>query len=122
MKQIMLALMFVMTTAMVKAQTNQNVEFQKVEVGDVFEIGRPEAPTYKHIDFPRANFIIKKGGIANYKTVEGNKVVVTSVKTAKDGTLKVKIKRTDGRKFFNSHTVVSADIQSALQSGELNTL
>ncbi|WP_375323394.1 hypothetical protein [Flagellimonas sp. GZD32] len=122
MRQIILALMFVMTTAMVKAQTNQNVEFQKVEVGDVFEIGRPETPTYKHIDFPRANFIIKKGGIANYKTVEGNKVVVTAIKEAKDGTLQVKIKRTDGRKFFNTHAVVSADIQSALQSGELNTL
>lgn len=114
--------MFLMTTVMVQAQADQNVDFQKVEVGDTFEIGRPEAPTYKHIDFPRANFIIKKGGIANYKTVEGNKVVVTAVKKAKDGTIEVKIKRTDGRRFFNTHAVVSADIQSALQSGELNTL
>lgn len=90
-----------------------------VQVGDVFEIGAPEANTYKHIDFPRANFIIKRGGIANYKVAEGQKVVVTSVKEKKDGTTQVKIKRNDGGLFFGSHTVVAADFGDALASGEL---
>lgn len=92
---------------------------QEVSVGDVFEIGRPDAPQYEHIDFPRANFIIKRGGIANYKRVEGNKVVVTSVKEKKDGTLQVRIKRTDGHRFFGSHWQVPANFKEALASGEL---
>ncbi|MBQ4913321.1 hypothetical protein J8L85_02645 [Maribacter sp. MMG018] len=91
-----------------------------VEVGDVFEIGRPETNKYKHINFPRANFIIKRGGIANYKSVEKNMVVVTSVKEKKDGSTEVKIKRKDGGRFFGSHTVVSVDFDDALQAGELH--
>ncbi|MER3373767.1 MAG: hypothetical protein RIM83_03935 [Allomuricauda sp.] len=92
---------------------------QEVSVGDVFEIGTPDAPQYEHIDFPRANFIIKRGGIANYKRVEGNKVVVTSVKEKKDGTLKVRIKRIDGNRFFGSHWQVAANFREAVASGEL---
>ena len=93
-----------------------------MEVGDILEIGRPLAPVYKYIDFPRPNFIIKRGGIANYKRVEGNKVVVTSVKEKKDGSLQVKIKRADGMRFFGSHTIVSADLKDALETGELRAL
>lgn len=95
-------------------QTSTNVE-----VGDVFEIGKPETNKYKHINFPRANFIIKRGGIANYKSVEKNTVVVTSVKEKKDGTTEIKIKRKDGSRFFGSHTVVSVDFDEAIQAGEL---
>lgn len=90
-----------------------------VEVGDVFEIGKPETNTYKYINFPRANFIIKRGGIANYKSVQKNTVVVTSVKEKKNGSTEVKIKRKDGGRFFGSHTVVSVDFDDALRAGEL---
>lgn len=119
MRRLFLTILFVVATTNINAQDTNSSE---VKVGDVLEIGLPDAPRYKHIDFPRPNFIIKKGGIANYKGVKGNKVVVTSVKEKKDGTLQVKIKRIDGRKFFNSHTVVSADLESALESGELSVL
>lgn len=119
MRRLFLAILFVVATTNINAQ---EVNPSEVKVGDVLVIGRPDAPRYKHIDFPRLNFITKKGGIANYKTVEGNKVVVTSVKEKKDGTLQVKIKRTNGSKFFNSHTVVSADLKRALESGELSVL
>ncbi|MCM4166609.1 hypothetical protein KCTC52924_03550 [Arenibacter antarcticus] len=119
MRRLLLAILFVVATTNINAQEAKPSE---VKVGDLLEIGRPDTPRYKHIDFPRPNFIIKKGGIANFKSVEGNKVVVTSVKQKKDGTLQVKIKRADGRRFFNSHTVVSADLKSALESGELSVL
>ena len=49
-------------------------------------------------------------------------MVVTSIKEKKDGTTEVKIKRTDGNRFFGSHTVVSADFEKALASGELGVL
>jgi protein involved in polysaccharide export with SLBB domain len=119
MKRLFLTILFMVVTININAQDAKPSE---IKVGDLLEIGRYDAPAYKHIDFPRANFIIKKGGIANYKSVEGNKVVITSVKEKKNGALQVKIKRADGRKFFNSHSVVSADLNSALESGELSTL
>ncbi|MFT0714050.1 hypothetical protein [Flagellimonas lutimaris] len=119
MRIIVLAILFVVTTTNINAQS---INPQEVKVGDVLEIGRPDATKFKHIDFPRANFIIKKGGIANYKAVVGNKVVVTEVKEKKDGTLVVRIKKADGRRFFNSHPIVEADLKEALESGELSVL
>ena len=104
---------------MLNAQNSMNDVPTEVRVGDVLEIGRPETNTFKHINFPRANFIIKRGGRANYKRVEGNKVVVTSIKEKKDGTTQVKIKRKDGGRFFGSHAVVAADFDEAIKSGEL---
>ncbi|WP_318310943.1 hypothetical protein [Flagellimonas crocea] len=118
MRIIVLAILFAMATNI----NAQSVSPQEVKVGDILEIGRPDAPQFQHIDFPRANFIIKKGGIANYKRVVGNKVVVTDIKEKKDGTLVVKIKKTDGKRFFNSHPVVKADLKNALESGELSVL
>nr|WP_297786378.1 hypothetical protein [uncultured Allomuricauda sp.] len=119
MRIMILALLFVVATTNSNAQS---VTPQDVKVGDVLEIGKPDTPQFKHIDFPRANFIIKKGGIANYKRVVGNKVVVTDIKEKKDGTVMVKIKKTDGKRFFNSHPVVKADLKNALESGELSVL
>ncbi|MDC6390450.1 hypothetical protein PP182_17300 [Maribacter sp. PR1] len=115
-----IALLF--SVSMLNAQVTLDQKATDVQVGDVFEIGKPETNIYQHIKFPRANFIIKRGGIANYKRAEGEKVVVTSVKEKKDGTTLVKIKRTDGNRFFGSHTVVSADFKEALESGELEVL
>lgn len=103
-------------------QANASQTNIKVKVGDVFEIGKPETNKYKYIDFPKANFIIKRGGIANYKRVEGEKVVVTSVKEKKDGSTKIKIKRVDGNRFFGSHSIVAVDFFGAMESGELQTL
>lgn len=110
------------SASMLNAQVSTVQTTTEVKVGDVFEIGKPETNTYQHINFPRANFIIKRGGIANYKRAEGEKVVVTSIKEKKDGTTLVKIKRTDGNRFFGSHTVVSVDFKEALESGELEVL
>ncbi len=88
-------------------------------VGSVFEIGEASAAEFEHIQFPRANFIIKRGGVANYKAMTNVKVVVTSVKERKNGSAKVYIKRADGKRFFGSHLYVSTDFNSALESGEL---
>ncbi len=101
------------------AMNAQDAASPQLQLGDVLEIGSPDAPGYKYIAFPRANFIIKKGGIANYKRMKGCRVVVSSVTKKNDGTLQLKIKRADGKKFFNSHTSVRVDLKRALESGEL---
>ena len=119
MKKIIFAVLFTVGILSINAQSGGPEVLKEVKAGDMLQIGRPDAPSFKHIDFPRANTIIKNGGIANYKKMEGVKVVVTAVKEKKDGTLQVKIKRTDGGRFFGIHSVVSADLKDALVSGEL---
>lgn len=122
MKKIFFAVLFVVTTLNINAQSGSPEALKEVKAGDILQIGRPDAPSFKHIDFPRANTIIKNGGIANYKKMEGVKVVVTDVKEKKDGTLQVRIKMTDGGRFFGIHSVVSADLKNALDSGELSRI
>ncbi|KAA2217435.1 MULTISPECIES: hypothetical protein [Maribacter] len=113
------ALMF--SVSVLNAQVSDEQTRIDVKVGDVFEIGKPETNKYKHIEFPRANFIIKRGGIANYKSVLGEKVVVSSIKEKRNGTTEVRIKKVDGHRFFGSHPSVTVDIDEALNSGELMT-
>ena len=113
------AIAFLFSVSVLNAQNNDNQKLTNVQLGDVFEIGKSETRTYKHINFPRANFIIKGGGIADYKKVAGNMVEVTSIKEKKDGSTVVKLKRRDGGRFFGSHTVVNADFYAAVNSGEL---
>lgn len=120
MKQLFFTFLVVVASIGLNAQETSHLATQEVRVGDTFQIGNsPDAAGFRHIDFPRLNFIVKRGGIANYKSVEGNKVEVTSVTEKKNGTVQVKIKRADGGRFFGSHTVVSADLNDALESGEL---
>ncbi len=111
------ALLF--SVGLLNAQSVTDQVVSDVQVGDVFEIGKPQANRYEHIEFPRANFIIKRGGIANYKRAEGKMVVVTAINKKKDGTTEIKIKRKDGGRFFGSHKAVSANFDEALYTGEL---
>lgn len=113
------AIAFLMSMSFVWAQDESKISAASFKVGDVLEIGKPAFNSYDHIHFPRPNFIIKKGGIANYKRAEGQKVVITAIKEKKDGTFKVKLKRNYGGRFFGSHVNVSASLDGALSSGEL---
>ncbi|MCH3882287.1 MULTISPECIES: dihydroorotase [Tenacibaculum] len=87
--------------------------------GDVFQIGNANYNNYKHINFPKANFIIKKGGIVNYKNIKGQKVVITSVKEKENGKKIATIKLLDSRKFFNSHKYITVEIEEAIRNKEL---
>ena len=119
MKRVLVLIILTFGFLTLDAQTNDSNIENGVEVGDVFEIGRLDAPHYKHINFPKKNFIIKRGGVANYSSVEGMKVVVTEIKKKKDDVLQVKIKRANGGRFFGSHSVVTVNLEPALESGEL---
>lgn len=105
-----------------QAQQNNTTASNDIAVGDVLQIGEPVVSQYKHIDFPRANFIIKSGGIADFKTVKGNHVVVTAISENAKGETKVTLKRKDGRKFFRNYATVNADLAGALNDGELRKL
>jgi len=117
MRTYILSFVLVMCTLGLFAQSKANTT--DIQIGAIYEIGKPKTNMYKYINFPKPNMIIKRGGIANYKLIKGSIVVVTSVKKKKDGTTIAKIKRKDGGRFFGSHAVITTDINNALQWGEL---
>ncbi|RNC83475.1 MAG: dihydroorotase [Winogradskyella sp.] len=88
------------------------------KVGDMFTIGETESGQYESIDLPKPNVIIKKGGIANYDNLAGNKVEVVSIKENKEGRTIATIKMANKR-FFNSHKFLKVDIAKALETKEL---
>lgn len=91
---------------------------QSVNVGDMFTIASVEGDNYQHLKFPRTNFIIKKGGIANYNNVVGQKVKVTAIKE-KRGKKVATLVLASGKKFFNSHSSIKAHITEAIDTKEL---
>lgn len=91
-------------------------------VGDILVINATSNTNYNYIDFPKLNVIVKKGGLATYKSVHGNHVVVTDVKTKNDGKVQVILEKKDSTKFFGIAKQVKADYNNALSSGELSIL
>jgi hypothetical protein len=112
---ILVALLMIFFSSSIYAQNSNS----SINVGDVFAIGEVYNNNYKHIDFPKSNFIIKKGGIANYENIKGEKVEITSIKEQKGGSLIATIKLTSDKLFFNSHKYVTANISEAINKKEL---
>ena len=108
---------FLFSVGLLNARDNIGQVDIYLKVGDVFEMGKPKTNTYGHMDFPKVNFIIKHGVIANYQRIAGEKVVVTSAKEREDGSIKVKIERTNGSTFFGSHSIVAANFDDELKTG-----
>lgn len=113
-------LLFIPIMLLFAFQVEAQDQTQPVTVGDILVINQPEDLKFKSLQLPKANFIIKKGGIANYKSLIGNKVRVTEVTTNDAGETKVVLEREDGRKFFRTHSAITANINDALENGELS--
>lgn len=92
---------------------------QEVKIGDTFTIGSPEYTTYDHILFPRKNFIIKRGGIADMKMVTGLTVVVEGISYDAKGKTIVTLERADGLRFFRAFQKIDARLEDAIDAGEL---
>ena len=90
-----------------------------IEIGTVFKIGKSASAKYKHVNVPKANMIIKRGGVANYNGLVGRLVVVTSIQKKKNGATVLRFKLKNGKRFFGSHTLLTANAEKALKSGEL---
>ncbi len=112
---ILVALLMVFFSSSIYCQNSNS----GIKVGAVFTINEVKNNDYKHIDFPSPNFIIKKGGIANYETIKGAEVEITSIKEQKDGSLVATIKLTSNKLFFNSHKYITVDINEAITKKEL---
>ncbi|MBC8767330.1 hypothetical protein H4O18_04935 [Arenibacter sp. BSSL-BM3] len=101
------------------AQATNTPKFDDIVVGSELMIGSPSSNLYEHIKLPRMNFIIKKGGIPNYKTLFKSKVVVSDKKELPDGSIEVYLKRKNGKPFFNSHRQIKAKLKEAINAKEL---
>ena len=100
-------------------QAQNTCETPELKAGDILKIASPSNAAYEHINLPRANFIIKRGGIANYKSLINKEIEVTEVKLVEGCISKVDVKLADGKKFFNTVSIVSIDLKEALASGEV---
>ena len=113
------SILFLLVLSFVSFDSFSQTSNSNIKVGDTFTIGVAQNDNYKHIKFPKSNFIIKKGGIPNFKNLPGEKVEVTSLNEKKDGSFEATIKLTSNKRFFNSHKYVSVDIAEAIEKKEL---
>ncbi|MGJ8659114.1 MAG: hypothetical protein ACSHWV_04625 [Cellulophaga fucicola] len=91
----------------------------EIKIGTELKIGAASAANYQHLVLPRKNFIIKSGGLANYKSLKNLTVVVTAINTNSDGNLEVTLKRKNSKNFFNSHPTIKANYTKAINAKEL---
>lgn len=117
-KSVLLLAFFLCLGGMLNAQDKENI----VAEGDIVVLGEPESSGYSHIDFPRKNIIIKRGAIPNFNALIGERLVVQSLETNKEGITEAVLIRRDGMNFFRFFTKVRADIDQAIESGELKTI
>jgi hypothetical protein len=87
--------------------------------GDVLIINKNHNMPFDHLDFPHANFIIKRGAIANYKSLNGMAVKIKSLYKNSNGDYMADLTPLAGRKFFNRFANVSANLSKAIESNEL---
>ena len=90
-----------------------------VKTGTELIIAPTSNGTYQFIKVPRKNFIIKRGGIADYGSLANNKVEVTKIKKDRADRTIITFKRSDNSKFFNVYKTLSADLNKAISEGEL---
>lgn len=92
---------------------------EQIKVGDTFKIASLDSNDYEAIQFPKANTIIKKGGIYSYDNIKNEIVEITNLKTTDEGKTIATIKRISKGMFFNSHKYLKVDIEMAIEKGEL---
>jgi hypothetical protein len=95
-----------------------NAQAISIQEGQVLELVLPDDGDFNHVDVPRKNFIIKRGGIPDMKTLDGNRVVVEAIEETSKGTRLV-LRRADGRNFFRSFPTMTARWPDAGESAEL---
>ncbi|WP_282143493.1 hypothetical protein [Cellulophaga baltica] len=90
-----------------------------LEEGTVVILASPNGENYKHIDFPKKNIIMKKGAIADFNNLVGTKLVIKDYKATNDHNQVASLMRQDGKPFFRFFSSVDANIERAIESGEL---
>lgn len=93
---------------------------QNETVGKVYVINAKSGNAYTHLYFPKPNFILKKGGFADYDALVGKKIKVTKIAKEKDSGTIVTFELENGTKFFGTYKVVNGNIEKAIENGEIS--
>ena len=101
------------------AQEMVDCDSPTVKSGDILQIVKPSGTTYKFINLPRPNFLIKRGGIANFNKLNGEKVEITEVRITENCNTQVVVKRQNSKKFFNTLNTLSIELDQAVEKGEV---
>ena len=113
MKNLILILTFVFVAMSTYGQNSYDLK-----LGDILEINTDSNMPFDHIYFPKPNFIIKRGGIANYKVLNGIKVQIEEIS---ENSI-MRLKPLNGKKFFNTYSYVEAHLEKAIENKELKFL
>ncbi|WP_420603871.1 hypothetical protein [Flagellimonas sp.] len=97
--------------------SGQEIQMDNIKIGDKLIIGEPSSNSYIHIDIPKNNFIIKRGGLPKISGLQNQHVIVTDISYGKNTI--VTFKNARGKKFFKAYKTFSADLAKALETGEL---
>lgn len=119
MKIIVLSLAFVLSMNAYMSDKSSLSNQEKPNVGDSLVVLENKGDHYRFVDFPRLNFLVKRGGLATYKNVYHKEVVVKEVIERVPGVTEVVLERADGKKFFNHKKSVTANYFKALSHQEL---
>ncbi|QLG45660.1 hypothetical protein [Costertonia aggregata] len=113
MRKVLFGILSLVSISMLQAQEAD------VKIGDILILDNPSGSEYKHVDFPKSNIIIKRGAIANFNALVGEKLLVKDIVKNEDGTTKAVLERKNGRNFFRFYPSVTATLDNALTKGEL---
>lgn len=83
--------------------------------GDLLLINKKTNVPFDHLYFPKPNFIIKRGGIVNYKNLDGWTVRIDEI--SENG--RSKLAPLNKKRFFNLYVYVEANLVKALENKEL---
>jgi len=115
----MIKFIFIVLFSISITHSQSDIKALTVNVGDVLTLGKSTSRGYQHIYFPKNNFIIKKGGIVNFKKLKEDKVKIINKEKIQDNKTIITLKRTDGKKFFNCIPVVKAHLEKAVNNKEI---
>ncbi len=110
-----IALVLVVSITSLNAQTDMPV----AKEGDIYLIAETINDNYLYIKVPKDNFIVKRGGIRDYKSFAGKKVVLSKIKKNNKGETVATIKLASGKRFFKSHKYLKVLLPQAISEGEL---
>ncbi|MBT8256837.1 MAG: hypothetical protein KJO49_00075 [Bacteroidia bacterium] len=116
MKYILSFALLVIISLNVSAQQTSQKDF---EVGDQVVLEESSNQQYQFVKFPKKNFIMKRGGVANIKGLYHTKLTI--VKITESGEW-VHLSKADGSKFFNRYSTIKAHLPKAVEAGELRML
>ncbi|MEN8798593.1 MAG: hypothetical protein ABF293_05055 [Flavobacteriaceae bacterium] len=97
-------------------------ETKAPKVGEIFILGSYNGLEYDYVHFPKLNIVLKRGGIGNWTSLAGTKVVVKEKYQNGNGETFTVLARADGRRFLKVIPSVTSSFERALETGELKRI